>query len=252
MAIFAIADLHLSQGTDKPMHIFGSQWLDHQNRLEQAWLASVGENDTVIIPGDISWGMTLEEALPDLQFIHQLPGRKILSKGNHDYWWGTLGKVEAMSAQMGLTSLSFMKNNAFLVEGRAVCGTRGWLLPSDPEFKTSDKVIYEREVGRLERSLIEGRALLLDAGEKSSGVGRDITGEDITGEDIIAVIHYPPLLLSVQNSDFCALLEKFRVKTCIYGHLHGKGHSKAFEGVKNGVNYHLVAGDYISFKPLRL
>src|ERR1035437_4886443 len=228
MAIFASADLHLSQGTDKPMHIFGSQWQDHQNRLKQAWLASVGGNDTVIISGDISWGMTLEEALPDLQFIHMLPGRKILSKGNHDYWWSTLGKVEAMSAQMGLTSLSFMKNNAFLVEGRAVCGTRGWILPSDPEFKTTDKVIYEREVGRLERSLMEGQALLSQAGEKTSETGRDIISEEIVSGDIIAVIHYPPLLLSAQNSDFCVLLEKFRVKTCVYGHLHGKGHSKAF------------------------
>ncbi len=257
MAIFAIADLHLSQAADKPMNIFGSQWHDHQNRLKQAWLELVGENDTVIIPGDISWGMTLEEALPDLLFIDSLPGRKILSKGNHDYWWGTLGKVETMAAQMGLSSLSFMKNNAFLVEGRAICGTRGWLLPSDPEFKTPDKIIYDREVGRLERSLTEGRALLLEAGEKSlepgsKGSGKEQVSEGAAGTDIIAVLHYPPLLLFAQNSDFCALLEKFRVKTCIYGHLHGKGHAKAFEGEKNGVNYHLVAGDYISFKPLRL
>ena len=235
MAIFAIADLHLSLAADKPMHIFGSQWDDHQNRLRAAWLAEVGADDTVIIPGDISWGMTLEEALPDLQFINQLPGSKILSKGNHDYWWGTMGKVETLAAEKGLSTLAFMKNNAFLVEGRAVCGTRGWLLPSDPEFRTADQVIYEREIGRLERSLIAGRALLGD----SDG-------------DIIAVIHYPPLLQPVQSSGFCTLLEKYHVKTCIYGHLHGRGHYKAFEGEKNGVSYHLVAGDYISFKPLRL
>ena len=235
MAIFAIADLHLSQSTDKPMHIFGHQWEDHQSRLNKAWTESVGQDDTVIIPGDISWGMTLDEALADLQFIDQLPGRKILSKGNHDYWWGTLGKVKALAEANNLSTLSFMKNNAFLVEGRAVCGTRGWLLPSDPEFKTADQVIYEREIGRLERSLLAGKALL---------------GE--TQGDIIAVIHYPPLLLPDRNSGFCTLLEKYHVKTCIYGHLHGRGHYKAFEGEKNGVTYHLVAGDYISFKPLRL
>lgn len=235
MAIFAIADLHLSQSADKPMHIFGHQWEDHQSRLSKAWTASVGQDDTVIIPGDISWGMTLDEALADLQFIDQLPGRKILSKGNHDYWWGTLEKVIALAAENNLSTLSFMKNNAFLVEGRAVCGTRGWLLPSDPEFKTSDQVIYEREIGRLERSLLAGKALL---------------GE--TQGEIIAVIHYPPLLQPVRNSGFCTLLEKYHVKTCIYGHLHGRGHYKAFEGEKNGVTYHLVAGDYISFKPLRL
>lgn len=235
MAIFAIADLHLSQSTDKPMHIFGQQWEDHQSRLSKAWIESVGQDDTVIIPGDISWGMTLDEALPDLQFIDQLPGRKILSKGNHDYWWGTLGKVMALAAENNLSTLSFMKNNAFLIEGRAVCGTRGWLLPSDPEFKTADQVIYEREIGRLERSLLAGKALL---------------GE--TQGEIIAVIHYPPLLQPIRNSGFCTLLEKYHVKTCIYGHLHGRGHYKAFEGEKNGVTYHLVAGDYISFKPLRL
>jgi len=250
MAIFAIADLHLSQGTDKPMHIFGPQWQDHQNRLRDAWLSSVKENDTVIIPGDISWGMTLAEALPDLQFIDQLPGRKILSKGNHDYWWGTVGKIEAMAAEKGLSTLSFMKNNAFLVEGRAVCGTRGWLLPSDPEFKTADNVIYEREIARLERSLIAGRALLEKADGNPPGK-KENPGEDPEG-DIIAVIHYPPLLLPSQNSGFCAILEKYHVKTCIYGHLHGRGHHKAFEGEKNGVYYYLVAGDYISFKPLRL
>jgi len=235
MAIYAIADLHLSQGTDKPMHIFGPQWQDHQNRLREAWLEAIGEGDTVLIPGDISWGMTLEEALPDLQFIDQLPGRKILSKGNHDYWWGTLGKVEKLAAENGLSTLSFMKNNAFLVEGQAVCGTRGWLLPSDPEFRTADQIIYEREIGRLERSLHAGRSLLGEA-----------------GGEIIAVIHYPPLLLPMKTSGFCTVLEKYGVKTCIYGHLHGRGHYKAFEGEKNGVTYHLVAGDYISFKPLRL
>jgi len=235
MAIYAIADLHLSQGSNKPMHIFGQQWENHQSRLSDAWLAAVGKDDTVIIPGDISWGMTLEEAFPDLQFIDRLPGRKILSKGNHDYWWGTLGKVEKMAAEKGLSTLSFMKNNAFLVEGRAICGTRGWLLPTDPEFKTADNVIYEREIGRLERSLLAGQSLL-----------------GATDGEMIAVIHYPPLLASIQTSGFCTLLEKYRVKTCIYGHLHGRGHYKAFEGEKNGVSYYLVAGDYISFKPLRL
>lgn len=235
LAIFALADLHLSQGTDKPMNIFGPKWEDHESRITAAWLDSVGVNDTVIIPGDISWGMTLEEALPDLKYLDHLPGRKILSKGNHDYWWGTVGKVEALTQAKGLSSLSFMKNNAFLVEGRAICGTRGWLLPSDPEFRTADQVIFDRELARLERSLIAGRSLL----------------DDPDGE-IIAVLHYPPILLPQVKSAFCSLMEKYNVKICIYGHLHGRGHYKAFEGEKNGVTYHLVAGDYISFKPLRL
>jgi len=235
MAIFAIADLHLSHGTDKPMDVFGPHWENHEARLCEAWLSSVTDKDTVIIPGDISWGMTMEQALPDLQFLDGLPGRKILSKGNHDYWWGTLGKVEVFASEHGLTTLSFMKNNAFLVEGCAVCGTRGWLLPSDPEFKTADQVIYERELGRLERSLAEGKKLL---GEK--------------GGNIIAVLHYPPIMRQQTESGFSTILEKYHVITCIYGHLHGRGHLKAFEGELNGVNYHLAAGDYISFKPLPL
>lgn len=233
MAIFAIADLHLSLGTDKPMNIFGPNWENHEKRLRDAWLERVTPEDTVIIPGDISWGMTLAEALPDLAFLDGLPGSKILSKGNHDYWWGTMGKVENLAAENGLSTLSFMKNNAFIAEGRAICGTRGWLLPSDPEFKAADQVIYEREIARLERSLEAGRAL-------------------VAGGEMIAVLHYPPLLMPIQASGFCTLLEKYHVKTCIYGHLHGRGHYKAFEGDKNGVAYHLVAGDYISFKPLRL
>jgi predicted phosphohydrolase len=235
MAIYAIADLHLSLGSDKPMDIFGAQWIDHERRLEEAWAASVREDDTVLIPGDISWGMTMENALPDLQFLDRLPGRKILSKGNHDYWWGTMSKVETLVRTHGLASISFLKNNARLVEGKAICGTRGWISPSDPEFKTEDQTIYERELGRLERSLMAGRKML---------------GEP--GGDIIALLHYPPLQKGTPPSAFCTLLEKYEVKMCVYGHLHGRGHAKAFEGDKNGVLYYMVSGDYISFKPLRL
>ena len=235
MSIFAIADLHLSLGTDKPMHIFGQSWENHEERIREAWTAMVGEQDTVVVPGDISWGMTMEEALPDLAFLDALPGRKILSKGNHDYWWGTMGKVENFAAEHGLFTLSFMKNNAYLVEGQAICGSRGWLLPSDPEFKSADQNVYMREAARLERSLSEGRALFAD-------------GEGT----IIAVLHYPPILKTQHRSEFTDLLEKYGVKVCVYGHLHGRGHQKAFEGIKNGVEYRLAAGGYISFKPLRL
>jgi hypothetical protein len=235
MSIFAIADLHLSLGTDKPMHIFGASWANHEARIRDAWTGMVRENDTVIIPGDISWGMTMEEALPDLVFLDALPGRKILSKGNHDYWWGTMGKVENFAADHGLSTLSFMKNNAYLVEGRAICGSRGWLLPSDPEFKSDDRTVYMREVARLERSLEAGRALFAD------GDG-----------PLIAVLHYPPVLKTQHTSEFTELLEKYGAEICVYGHLHGRGHQKAFEGIKNGVEYCLAAGDYISFKPLRL
>lgn len=235
MAIFAIADLHLSLGTDKPMNVFGANWERHEERLKEAWLSFVTESDTVLIPGDISWGMTQAEALPDLIFLDQLPGRKILSKGNHDYWWGTSGKLESFLCENGLTTISFLKNNAFLADGHAICGSRGWLLPQDPEFKSSDQLIFERELARLERSILAGKAIL---GEKQG--------------DLIALLHFPPIMRFQTESAFSQLLEKHGVRTCVYGHLHGRGHQKAFEGMKNGVEYLLVAGDYISFKPLRL
>ncbi len=235
MAIFAIADLHLSHGTDKPMDIFGTNWERHEERLKEAWLHCVTEEDTVLIPGDISWGMTLDEALPDLVFLDQLPGRKILSKGNHDYWWGTSGKLETFQREHGLTTLSFLKNNAFLADGRAICGSRGWLLPQDPEFKPADQVILERELSRLERSILSAKDLLVER-----------------PGSLIALLHFPPLMRSQKESDFTRLLEKHGIGTCIYGHLHGRGHQKAFEGNRNGVEYLLASGDYISFKPLRL
>ena len=235
MAIFTIADLHLSLGTSKPMDIFGAQWANHEQRIQEEWEKTITKGDTVVIPGDISWAMTLDEVIPDLTFLHKLPGRKILSKGNHDYWWGTIGKIEAMIAEQNLYSITFMKNNAFLVEGIAICGSRGWMLMSDAEFRLSDQVIYTRELGRLERSLKEGKKCL---------------GE--SGGEICAFLHYPPIVRADQSTGFTDLLEKYGVKRCFYGHLHGRGHKKAFEGKRNGVVYTLISGDYISFKPLRL
>ena len=235
MAIFAIADLHLSLGTDKPMGVFGSHWEHHEEKISSAWRELIRPTDTVLIPGDISWAMTLPEALPDLRFLHELPGTKILSKGNHDYWWGTNGKVEAFLAENGLHTLRLLKNNAYLIEGRAVCGSRGWILPQDPAFTASDRTIYERELMRLTRSLEAGARLAKES-----------------GGDILALVHYPPLPASGADTDFTRCIEAFEVSLCIYGHLHGRGHKSAFEGVKNHVRYQLVAGDYIAFKPLRL
>lgn len=235
MSLFAMADLHLSLSTNKPMDVFGDSWHDYENRINEEWRASVRETDTVLVPGDISWGMTMEEALMDLQFLDSLPGKKILSKGNHDYWWGTNGRVEDFLQTHGLTTMSLLKNNAFLVDDTAVCGTRGWILPDNTEWKTSDRTVYERELGRLERSLICGTELL------SSIDGR-----------LVVMLHYPPITDPNRDTDFSLLLEKYHVDVCVYGHIHGRGHKKAFEGVRNGTEYRLISADYISFKPLRL
>ncbi len=234
MALWAISDLHLSLGCNKPMDIFGAKWIDSEERLRENWTQSVAMTDTVLIPGDISWAMTLEEALPDLIFLEKLPGQKILSKGNHDYWWGTNGKVERFFAENGIGSIRLLKNNAFLCGTDVICGSRGWLLPDYPEFSAADRLIFEREVARLDRSLRSGSEILPEGGR------------------LIVMLHYPPLSGKEGSSPFSLLCEQYGVSVCLYGHLHGRGHEKAVEGVLAGVEYRLISGDYIAFKPLRL
>lgn len=235
MAIFAISDLHLSLGTDKPMDVFGARWENYVTRLKDSWLQSVEPEDTVLIAGDISWAMHLEEATEDLKFINALPGDKIFIKGNHDFWWGTNGKVEDFLKQEGLTRITLVKNNACKVEDHVICGTRGWILPGHTEFKQHDQTIFEREVGRLERSIQAGNALKT----------KDLT-------PLIVMMHYPPVAEDGCPTAFSAMMEKYNISQCIYGHLHGRGHQRAFEGELNGVKYTLTSADYIGFKPLRL
>ena len=235
MAIYALSDPHLSFSTDKPMDVFGDGWKDHAKRIEEEWSAVVSPEDTVVVPGDISWAMTLEEVVPDLAFLHALPGRKIISKGNHDYWWGTVGKVEKLVAENGFDSIVFLKNNAFVTEDAVICGTRGWLLPGDSDFRQSDRVIYDRELGRLARSLEQGRALVTDDGMR-----------------LVAALHYPPMSFPFRDTEVTEILERFGVDICVYGHLHGPALRRVFEGERNGVEYHLVSADYRAFKPLQL
>ncbi len=237
MSIFAIADLHLGLSVDKPMDVFGPAWTDHVERLEKNWRAKVTPSDTVLIPGDISWGISMEEALADLVFIESLPGTKILSKGNHDYWWGTTKKVEDFMAAHGLQSMKILKNKGFVVEDTLIAGTRGWLLPENPESKKDDEKIYAREVGRLERSLLDS----LDACEKQ--------GIDASPMQKIAMLHYPPIYDPERANGFTRTLEKYGVDLCIYGHLHGRAHQNAFNGEKNGIEYRLIAADFLKFDP---
>lgn len=240
MSIFAIADLHLSLSTNKPMDVFGPGWQNYVARLEEAWRGKVKEEDTVLIPGDISWGISMEEALSDLQFIESLPGTKILSKGNHDYWWGTNKKVEDFLSEKGLASMKVLKNNGFVVENTLVAGTRGWLLPENPESKEADEKIYLREVGRLERSLQDA----LQKWETDETENRSLRR--------IAMLHYPPIYDPRRSNGFTDTLEKYGVELCIYGHLHGRGHLKAYNGEKNGVEYRLISADYLRFDPMEI
>ncbi|MBR3057416.1 MAG: metallophosphoesterase [Clostridiales bacterium] len=266
MSIFAIADLHLSLSVDKPMDVFGSGWQNYVERLEKHWRSKISTEDTVLIPGDISWGLSMDEALADLQFVDDLPGQKILSKGNHDLWWGTNKKVEDFLAAHGMTSMRLLKNNGFFIEGTLIAGTRGWLLPENPESKEADEKIYLREVGRLERSLADSVKAWEAAGAGAAGAAWETDAEAADGScggsafgaeagaapRKVVMLHYPPIYDPERSNGFTETLEKYGVDLCLYGHLHGRGHQKAFEGVRNGVEYRLIAADYLQFDPIQL
>ncbi len=219
MALFAMSDLHLPLGIDKPMEIFGGGWDNYVTRIAENWKSFIKETDTVLIGGDVSWATYLEEALPDFQFIEALPGKKIISKGNHDYWWTTASKLRAFSEENGLDTITFLHNNSVLVEGYAICTCRGWKSPYESDFNGEDRKIYEREMLRLELSLKEGCKL---------------------SDKRIVMMHYPP------DVGFAEILTEYNVEFCVYGHLHGK---KAWNKFMQSERDLLVSADYLEFKP---
>lgn len=231
MKIYAIGDLHLSfdERIEKPMDIFGPRWKEHYKGLEKNWLETVEEEDVVIIPGDISWGLRLDEALADLEWVHNLPGKKVLTKGNHDLWWMGINKLNRLHRDM-----TFLQNTGIEVsEGVYICGSRGWICPGTDGFDEHDEKIYKRELLRLEFSLQEAKKH--------------------NPETIIAALHFPPTNDKKQGSGFTELLEKYGVKLCVYGHLHGKDAFKnGIQGVLNGVEYRLVSLDYLEGKPKKI
>ncbi len=234
MKLFAISDLHLSfdDRIGKPMAVFGRDWDDHAERLKEKWDELIGPEDIVIIPGDISWGLRLDEAAADLEWIGDRPGTKILIKGNHDPWWVTIGKL---NREFGSEQMIFLQNKAWEVRGTGVylCGTRGWVCPGPADFTEHDRKIYNREVGRLELSLKDA----VSAGAR----------------EIIAALHYPPTNEMQQGSGFTTLLSSYGVRTCVYGHLHGKlNFARGMKGIYNGVEYKLVSLDYLKCTPLLL
>ncbi|MDS1030889.1 metallophosphoesterase [Bacillota bacterium LX-D] len=228
MAIYALADLHLSFSQDKPMNIFGEKWQKHYEKIKANWQESVQENDTVLLCGDHSWGLKLEEAIPDLRFIGMLPGHKILIKGNHDLWWQSLKKMKEVMPR----NISILQNIHLEVENYYICGTRGWTCPNDDNFSSHDLKIYERELLRLKNSLLSAKK----AGNK----------------DIIVMLHYPPFNNHQEPSGFVKLMEEFEVKICVYGHLHSDAQKYAFNGTWNHMDFKLVSCDYVNFKPVKL
>ncbi len=231
MEIFAIADLHLSHGVDKPMDVFGEHWRDHARRMAEAWDASVGPQDLVLCPGDLSWAMRLDDAAADLAWIGARPGIKVLGRGNHDYWWSAISKVRAALPEGCLA----LQNDAQRIGDIVVAGSRLWALPGSSEYGPDDEKILKREILRLELSL--------QAAEKLAE-GR---------LPILAALHYPPMAPGGEANEVTALLQRFGVGLCIYGHLHGAAsHHGAVEGERDGVIYRLVASDYLGFAPRRL
>ena len=227
MSLFVIADPHLSLGVDKPMNIFEG-WVDYEKRLADNWKKSVGPLDSVVIPGDISWGIDTAEALPDLQFLNSLPGTKYILKGNHDLWWPTMKKLTAFLEDNSLDTIVPVFRNAYAAEGVALCGTRSWFYDSNEP----DEKVFSREMMRLETSLQEAASLGMP--------------------EIIAFLHYPPVFSGMVVEEAVDLLRKYGVRRCFYGHIHGKNIHSAFNGVYEDIHFRLVSADALSFVPYRI
>ena len=225
MKIFAIGDTHLSLSGEKPMDIFGPEWENHAERLKTNWEQTVSANDVVIIAGDIAWAMKRENAIDDLMWLAALPGKKILVRGNHDLWWDSIKKLNALEP-----SLFFIQNNYFNAGGTAICGTRGWLCPGDSEFTEHDRKIYSRELLRLEMSLASAEA-------------------DGYSNKIVAM-HYPPSNDKKEVSGFNQIIRDHGVSTVVYGHLHGSdAYKNGVQGMFYGAEYHLVSMDFLNCAP---
>lgn len=226
MALYVLGDPHLSFRSQKPMDIFGGAWNGYVDKLREG-LSVLREEDTIVLAGDISWGMSLEESTEDFAFLDAFPGRKLIVKGNHDYWWTTANKTYRFWEEHGFKTLNLLHNNCYEYGGYALCGTRGWFL--DEDKNGHNQKVFNRELLRLETSLKA-------AGEKPK----------------LVFLHYPPLYQGYSCPEILNLLEQYQVRACYYGHLHGGSHRLALEGMHGSVDYHLVAGDYFGFHPLKI
>lgn len=227
MSVYGISDLHLDFSGEKPMGIFGDNWLDHEGKIFENWKQIVNEEDLVLVPGDVSWAMKLDDAYIDLLKIDQLPGIKVITKGNHDYWWGTKSKLKALK----FNTIHFLQNDYFLYKNIGICGTRGWISKDNEEFGEKDEKIFNRELNRLKLSL-------------------ESIKEDV--KEIIVMLHYPPFNIDGSPNEFVEIMKEYKVSTCVYGHLHGEGHKFAVEGEIDGIKFHCVSCDFIDFRPKRL
>ena len=227
MSLFAIGDLHLSLDGTKSMEVFGGRWTDYQQKIKRGF-SLLTEEDVCVLCGDLVWGMTMEAAREDFLFISRLPGKKIILKGNHDYWWSTAAKAYRFFEENGMENMKILNNNSYEYGEFAICGTRGWFFEEE-RGDEHDRKIMLREVGRLEASLKA-------AGERKK----------------LVFLHYPPIYQGYECLEILSLLEQYQVKRCYYGHIHGKGHSAAFQGERNGTVFRMVSADYLDFYPLKV
>jgi len=229
MAIYTIADLHLSFGTNKPMDIFGFNWEKHDEKIASDWIKKVNNDDLVVLAGDFSWAMNLDDTIKDFEYLNSLPGKKLLLKGNHDYWWTTLTKMRKFLEKHNFENIDFIQNNYYVFENKVITGVRGWEISSTEE----DKRILNREKLRLQMEL------------------EAIQKQEDSSKEIIIFMHYPPYerFEENQNNPFASILEKHNVKKCYYGHLHGiAGYENVREYELYGIKYRLISADYLDFK----
>ena len=224
MALYAMGDLHLSLGTEKPMDIFGGAWVGYMDKLKEG-ISVIQPEDTTVLLGDLSWALGLDEAKADFAWINEIPGKKILLKGNHDYWWSTASKFYQFCSVNGFSDQWILHNNHYVYGDYAICGTRGWFFEEERSGEHDEKV-FKRELMRLETSL------------KSAG--------DL---EKIVFLHYPPRYKGYTCDEILELLSRYEVRRCYYGHLHGASHGLAMEGIWDGVDFRLVSADKLNFKP---
>ena len=228
MALYAIGDLHLSIGTGKSMEIFGHRWKDYMEKLKEGF-AFVQPDDTVVLCGDICWGMTMEQAKDEFAYVNALPGKKIILKGNHDYWWTTASKAYKFFGANGFENMDVLHNNCYFYgDDYAICGTRGWFFEEE-KGDGHDRKVMNREIMRLEASL------------KAAGDKRKLV-----------FLHYPPLYQGYQCREILDLFQKYNVEQCIYGHIHDKGCAYAFKGMFENTYYRLVSADHVYFIPQKI
>ncbi len=230
MALYVIGDTHFSEGCNKPMDIFGGRWTGYRDKLV-ASLSALQPEDVLVLAGDFSWGMSLQEALPDFRLLDSFPGKKLLLKGNHDYWWETVSKMKRFFAENAIETIEFLHNSCYFYNGAAICGTRGWFYDKNDPAAGDDK-IFKRELIRLEASL------------KAAA--------DQGAREIDCFLHYPPVFAGTEVPQITEILSRYPVQRVFYGHLHGESLRGAFSGIRNGIYYTVVSADALGFKPIQI